>query len=143
MSELIFLALRVLAAVLLYTFLGWALYLIWKSLKAQTDFLSSKGITAIKLGMISPSGEKHIVEFGQPEFFIGRDPDCALLLDDAAVSARHARFSFHRGHWWLEDYRSKNGTRLNDTHLAMPVILANGDIINCGDTTIEVILPES
>ncbi len=142
MSEIVFLALRILAAVLLYAFLGWALYLMWKSLKVQMDFLSSKGVTTIKLGMISLSGEKHIVEFGQPEFFIGRDPDCALLLDDAAVSAQHARFSFHHGHWWIEDCRSKNGTRLNETQLTMPVILANGDTISCGDTTIEIILPE-
>lgn len=142
MSENIFLALRILAAVLLYAFLGWSLYLMWKALKAQADFLSSKGITFIKLGMISPNGEKHIVEFGQPEFFIGRDPDCALLLDDAAVSARHARFSFHHGHWWVEDYRSKNGTKLNESQLSMPVILANGDTISCGATSIEIILPE-
>ena len=142
MSELIFLGLRVLAAVLLYAFVGWAFYLMWKALKAQTDFLSAQKITSIKLGLVSASGEKHIAEFSQPDFFIGRDPDCELLLDDVAVSAHHARLSFHHGHWWLEDKGSKNGTILNDTRLTMPAILANGDTIVCGDTNIETILPE-
>jgi pSer/pThr/pTyr-binding forkhead associated (FHA) protein len=142
MSELIFLGLRVFAAVLLYAFVGWALYLMWRTLKTQTDFLSAKKIPAIKLGLVSASGEKHIAEFSQPDFFIGRDPDCELLLDDVAVSARHARLSFHHGHWWLEDRGSKNGTVLNDSHLTMPAILTNGDTIACGDTSIEIILPE-
>jgi phosphoserine phosphatase RsbU/P len=142
MSELIFLGLRVLAAVLLYAFVGWAFYLIWKALKAQTDFLSAQKITSVKLGLVSASGEKHIAEFSQPDFFIGRDPDCELLLDDVAVSAHHARLSFHHGHWWLEDRGSKNGTMLNDTRLATPAILANGDTITCGDTNIEITLPE-
>jgi pSer/pThr/pTyr-binding forkhead associated (FHA) protein len=142
MSELVFLGLRILAAILLYAFVGWALYLMWSNLKAQTDLLSARKITQIKLGMVSASGEKHVAEFSHPDFFIGRDPDCELLLDDIAVSAHHARLSFHHGHWWIEDRGSKNGTILNDIGLTMPAILTNGDTIVCGDTKIEIILPD-
>ncbi len=142
MSALIFLGLRLLAAILLYAFAGWSFYLMWRTLRAQVDFLSSREISPIKLGLVSAGGEMHIAEFRQADFFIGRDPDCELPLDDTAVSARHARLSYHHGHWWAEDRGSKNGTILNDAPLSMPTILANGDTIVCGDTSLDVILPE-
>ncbi|MDX9992454.1 MAG: FHA domain-containing protein [Anaerolineales bacterium] len=142
MSAFIFLGLRVLAAILLYAFVGWSFYLMWRTLKSQVDFLSSMKIAPIKLGILATNGEKQIVEFQQSDFLIGRDKDCEVFLDDTAVSARHARLSFRHGHWWLEDSGSKNGTILNENRLTMPTILTNGDTIVCGDTGIEIILPE-
>lgn len=142
MSAPILLGLRLLAAILLYAFVGWSFYLMWRTLQAQADFLSARGNTPIKINFVTDGGEEIILDFKQAEFFVGREPECELQLDDSTVSARHARFSFHHGHWWAEDTGSKNGTMLNENLLTMPTIVTNGDTIACGNTTLNVILPE-
>jgi diguanylate cyclase (GGDEF)-like protein len=44
---------------------------------------------------------------------VGRDGGCALLLNDASVSRRHARLAFVDGELRVEDLGSRNGTRVN------------------------------
>jgi hypothetical protein len=142
MSLPILLGLRLLAAILLYAFVGYALYLMWRTLQAQSSSLMERGRTPIKIGMIASDGQETILAFTQAEIFIGREVECELTIDDSAVSARHARLSFHHGHWWAEDAGSRNGTVLNDALLSVPTIITNGDTITCGNTTFDIILPE-
>jgi len=49
----------------------------------------------------------------QGEHSVGRDPACEVVLEDARVSARHARLRFSGGSWVLADLASKNGTFVN------------------------------
>jgi hypothetical protein len=142
MSLPILLGLRLLAAILLYAFVGYALYLMWRTLQAQSVRLMERGQTPIRIGMVAANGQETVLAFTQPEFFIGRESECELFIDDSTVSARHARLSFHHGHWWVEDTGSKNGTVLNETPLTIPTIITNGDTITCGNTTFSVLLPE-
>jgi pSer/pThr/pTyr-binding forkhead associated (FHA) protein len=142
MSAPIFVGLRLLAAILLYAFVGWSFYLMWLMLKSQADFLSSKKIPPITVLLPHLNNEITLVTFEQPELIVGRDSDCEIHLDDSAVSARHARLSFHHGHWWVEDSGSKNGTALNDNPLTVPTIITNGDTISCGNITLTINLPE-
>lgn len=51
--------------------------------------------------------------FMPPAMTIGRDLSCELLLDNLSVSRRHARLSWDRGHFIIEDLDSANGTTLN------------------------------
>jgi adenylate cyclase len=140
MSAPILLGLRLLAAITLYAFLGWSLYLMWRTLQAQIEYVSAQQKASIKLGLFN---SENIFEFSETtELFIGREPECALQLEDITVSARHTHLSFHHGHWWAEDCGSKNGTRLNESLLTLATIITNGDTITCGNTTINVILPE-
>jgi pSer/pThr/pTyr-binding forkhead associated (FHA) protein len=62
-------------------------------------------------------------------------------LDDKAVSALHARLSFHHGQWWAHDLGSRNGTRLNGQRLDAPTVLTTGDEIRCGAARMLVTLP--
>jgi len=55
-------------------------------------------------------------------------------VDDEAISARHARWSFHHNQWWLEDLDSTNGTLLNQEKLTMPTVVMSDDEFKCGDT---------
>lgn len=142
MSAPIFLGLRLLAAILLYAFVGWSFYLMWRSLRAQASSLSAYKTPPLSVHLPLINGETTTLVFDQPELLIGRDVDCALHLDDTAVSARHARLSFHHGQWWLEDNGSKNGTLLNGNRLTVPTILTNGDTIGCGNSNLTIILPE-
>lgn len=138
MSAVILLGLRVLAAVALYAFIGWTLYLLWRSLQQETVFLSSRKVTPLNL-LIQTSGESsQTLRFSQGDILIGRDPQCEVILEDAAASAHHARLTYHHNQWWLEDLQSTNGTKLNNETVQTATIVVNGDTIQCGQTVLLV-----
>ena len=128
------LALRLILAIALYGFLGWALITLWQELKLQANRLSIQkqpGITIeTKLGQDKVS-KSH---FSQNEVMIGRDTNCELSVTDEALSAHHARIIFHHGQWWLEDLNSTNGTFLNQEKLIVPAVVITGDEFKCGNT---------
>jgi pSer/pThr/pTyr-binding forkhead associated (FHA) protein len=136
MSAVLLLGLRVLAAAALYAFIGWTLYLLWRSLQQETVFLSSRKVTPLNL-IIQTSGESsQTLQFSQGDILIGRDPECEVILDDVAASARHARLAYHHNQWWLEDLQSTNGTKLNNETVQTATIVVNGDTIQCGQTVL-------
>ena len=67
------------------------------------------------------------------EATIGRAPECAIVLSDDFISARHARIFERGGRLWVEDLRSTNGTLLNGHRLRRPVALRPGDRLRIGD----------
>ena len=69
---------------------------------------------------------------------IGRNPECALILDDDFASGRHARI-FHRdGAWFVEDLGSTNGTFVGTERLTGPVRVEAGSTLRIGKTVIEL-----
>ncbi|HET8768585.1 MAG TPA: FHA domain-containing protein, partial [Pedococcus sp.] len=69
---------------------------------------------------------------------IGRNPECALVLDDDFASGRHARV-FHRdGAWFVEDLGSTNGTWLGTQRLTEPVRVEAGTSLRIGKTVLEL-----
>jgi pSer/pThr/pTyr-binding forkhead associated (FHA) protein len=80
------------------------------------------------------SDDANPVRFGieKQRTTIGRRKSCAVRLTDNAVSLVHAQIIFTMGEPFLEDLRSKNGTRLNgDTVLRQR--LNDGDMIEIGN----------
>jgi hypothetical protein len=65
---------------------------------------------------------------------IGRSPEADVPIEDRYASGLHARIYHQRGHFYLEDLKSTNGTLLNDTELAGEAELVPGDVIRIGDT---------
>jgi ABC transport system ATP-binding/permease protein len=66
---------------------------------------------------------------------IGRDPSCAIPLDDERVSWRHLRVSRKDGEVELTDLESKNGTFLNGRQLDPGPTYVDGDaLIQLGGT---------
>ena len=63
------------------------------------------------------------------ENVIGRDDDCAVVLDFTGVSRRHARITVEDDRFVLEDLGSKNGTWKNETRVRDAVDLRDGDCI--------------
>lgn len=63
------------------------------------------------------------------EIFVGRDPECEIVVPDRQVSRVHAKFSLKDKGVFLEDMGSKNGTFLNGVLIEAPTILEEGDII--------------
>jgi hypothetical protein len=62
---------------------------------------------------------------------VGRDPGCALVIEDARVSKRHAQLLWTDPGWTLEDLGSKNGTTVNGQP-AVRAELRDGDAISFG-----------
>ncbi len=135
------LILRLLLAILLYAFLGLALYLLWEGLRRQE-------------AQASPQAAILVVEVGEergrrllllPVTAIGRERDNTLVLEDPYTSAHHALIVWREQRWWLEDLGSHNGTQLNGSPVLRPVPLTHGDRIAVGGTVLrfELLEPEA
>lgn len=74
-----------------------------------------------------------IHRLNEGENVIGRDDDCAVILDFSGVSRRHARIMVDGNRYTLEDLGSKNGTFQNDIPVAATAVeLRDGDRIRIG-----------
>jgi DNA-binding winged helix-turn-helix (wHTH) protein len=95
--------------------------------------------------------EKHPDEGKQPVFrllfgdrelalpagrtLLGRDRDCAVFLDDVAVSRHHARIEIVGDAAVIEDLDSKNGTYVNGERITGTVRLSDGAEIQIGSAS--------
>jgi DNA-binding winged helix-turn-helix (wHTH) protein len=78
------------------------------------------------------------VELGPGTNVLGREAGCAVWIDAAGVSRRHAQIRIAAGGAILEDLGSKNGTYLRGRKLQAPTALADGDPIAIGTALITV-----
>ena len=134
MIATVVLLLRLVLAIALYAFLGWALWNLLRELKQQGDRLASQKMPAINLSIKMEQNKETVRQFSQPQILIGRDSKCDLSMMDEALSAHHARLTHHHGQWWLEDLNSTNGTFLNHEKLTTPAVVITGDHFKCGNT---------
>lgn len=77
-------------------------------------------------------GAARLHRLASGENIIGRDDDCAVLLNATGVSRRHAVIRLSGGGAVIEDLGSKNGTWRNGQRLAGPIELRDGDEIRFG-----------
>lgn len=139
MSGSIVLVFRLAMAVALYSFLGWALYLLWRDINKQGNAISSRRVPNIGITIQPASGAQVERHFSQPEIIMGRDPGCDIpIKGDDTISTRHAQLSYHHGQWWVQDLASTNGTFLNQTMINMPTVITSGDEIMCGNAKLLV-----
>jgi pSer/pThr/pTyr-binding forkhead associated (FHA) protein len=138
MSGAIILALRLVLAIALYGFLGWALFILWREIRRQGLTLANRRVPNINLSIRHGQAPAIAKNFTQPNITLGRDPGCDIPLLDDTVSTRHAQLTYHHSQWWLEDLSSTNGTTLNQIIITMPTVLTAGDEIQCGDTRLIV-----
>lgn len=143
MSGTVVLVLRVLTALALYGFLGWALVSLYREVQRQGTLLTNRRIPGISI-MVKQDGKSGALRyFSQAEITIGRDPGCDIPLQDDTISARHAHLAYHHNQWWLEDLASTNGTRLNGVLITQPTVITSGDEIQCGGMGLTISLSEN
>ena len=140
MSGTILFALRIILALSLYAFFGWALYTLWRDVQHQGSILASRKVPNIQISVDRQDNSPIVRHFALPEIFIGRDPNCQVTIDDDTVSARHSRLTYHHSQWWLEDLGSTNGTMLNQERIGTPTVVITGDEIGCGKATLTIAL---
>jgi hypothetical protein len=140
MTALLVLILRFALAIALYAFLGWILSILWRDVKQAGEFLASQKKPGIDVHAKLENGREIQHRYSQTEVTIGRDPNCDIPILDEAVSAHHARISFHHSQWWLEDLASTNGTFIGKARVLVPTVLIAGDEFRCGNThfTVEI-----
>jgi len=94
----------------------------------------------VDLSRPQPPGPRLVSRHGEwllPEGsnLVGRDRDCAVRVNSATLSRRHARIVVTNGEAAVEDLGSKNGTRVNGHRVRQPVALTEGDRIQFGSVT--------
>jgi hypothetical protein len=140
MSGPVVFALRLLLTVSLYAFLVWAFMSLWRDIKLHSSLLAARNIPPISLAFARADQVQQVRHFLRSEVTIGRDPACECPVEDDAVSARHARLSYHHNQWWLEDLESTNGTLINHEKLTLPTVVISGDEFRCGGTSFTISL---
>lgn len=74
---------------------------------------------------------------------LGRAPDCQVLLDNAAISRRHAELQVQGAEVRLRDLDSVNGSWVNEQRLRGTVLLADGDMLRLGEVVLKFFQRES
>ena len=69
---------------------------------------------------------------GSLELVVGRAPDCDVLVDDPAVSLKHAAILWDGQSGLLRELGSSNGTFLNGIRLGSRAVLRSGDELSFG-----------
>ncbi|HEU4534480.1 MAG TPA: FHA domain-containing protein, partial [Polyangiaceae bacterium] len=74
---------------------------------------------------------------------LGRAPDRDLVLGQANVSRRHARFERRGEGWFVVDEGSDNGTFVNGVAIDGPTPVGEGDAVQLGGYRVALSLGES
>jgi predicted ester cyclase/ketosteroid isomerase-like protein len=73
------------------------------------------------------------IDLGTDEVTFGRDKSNVVVINDRALSRRHARLLKNGNGYTLEDLGSTNGTSLNGDLITSPITLKPGDQIGFGE----------
>ena len=73
---------------------------------------------------------------------IGRDADNTITIPDPTISRNHAKLSFQKGYWAVEDLQSANGIMVNGSRVER-LILKSGDTFHLVDILFSFIERES
>ncbi len=150
LSTLFFL-LRLLLAILLYTFVGGVVYLLWQDLRranaAARGREQRRGRLVIVASRLPPTGSIGGLPSPAagdsfpllPLTSLGRAPTNTIALADDTASLEHALISWRSGKWWLEDLGSRNGTRLNGDPVMEPTVISAGDLIALGQAEFKLV----
>ncbi|MEA3309606.1 MAG: FHA domain-containing protein [Chloroflexota bacterium] len=126
------LVLRLLLSLILYAFLGLALYVLWRNLQVDAQPPREPTPTPAHL-----RGEDEQLFTLQPFTSVGRAASNIIVLTDPFASNHHALISWREADWWLEDRESHNGTFLNREVVTAPVPLTTGDALMFGETELQ------
>lgn len=133
--------LRLLAAAILYAFLGVLLLMLWRDTAPAPSRAGDDLLPAGRLVVVE--GGQTLLEIGKEYPLrrlntLGRAPTCTIVLPDNFASVEHAHIIHRDGCWWLEDRHSRNGTAVNDVPISEAIVLSAGDVIGIGSIRLRV-----
>lgn len=90
------------------------------------------------LKFIDSDGEQQSAQFSSVHVNIGRHSDNDLSIPDSRISRDHIRINRIESDFYVEELGSSNGTRINGIEIIEPVLIAEGDELDCGGFVITV-----
>jgi ABC transport system ATP-binding/permease protein len=101
--------------------------------------MSDRGLLGILEVRIARGGQDDLPLY-QPVLKMGRAKSNDVILDDPNVSGQHARLTWGRDGWQVEDVGSTNGTVVNGQRLAsrQGVGLRPGDVVQMGGFSMQI-----
>ena len=143
-AEVVIFILRLLTALSLLGFMLALFVIVWRGLRQADGKLQLPRCEYGRLTRLSPALDEKESEAQhhelQPITTLGRSASNTIVVNDDFASAEHARIVLEHGRWWLEDRRSRNGTRLNDAVITLRRTLADGDVIGIGKVNFRLAL---
>ncbi len=94
-------------------------------------------LPTLQLVAMLPHGGEVACPLGLTSVVVGTDPECDLVLDDRAVSRRHARFTLTERGVLVRDLDSKNGTSIGGVDVREGY-LASTSFARIGGATLRV-----
>ncbi len=137
MSEELLFALRALAVMFLYAFLGGLFYLLWRDNRAAARQSAAQQRPYGRLVVVNAPDGHPPEKTAFPLYALttlGRALTNSVVVPDTYASYEHATLTLRGGRWWLQDQNSSNGTTLNGQPVTEPTVIAAGDIIGVGRT---------
>lgn len=131
---------RVAFIVALYLFLVLLGILLWRELRARGARATERA--PADLLVMDPAGTgldpgERIPLLAQST--IGRSRENDVTLDDAVISAQHARLTWNGRGWVIEDLNSTNGTFVNGKQVDRPRAVKQGDVIDLGSVKMKLV----
>ena len=134
-NTIVLFVLRILILLTLWAFIGVAIRYILRErrLRPVSHPIPAALVRLDADGQAAQGVGSHYPLSSRAPVWIGRDPNCAVRVDNEFVSLRHARIIWlaEKHAWWIEDHNSHNGTQVNDARV-MRSELNNADIISIG-----------
>jgi pSer/pThr/pTyr-binding forkhead associated (FHA) protein len=124
-------------AISLYGFLGFTIWVQWRSLN---ETRSGQEAAQTPLFVLINQSDKKKEEFSKADIYIGRESTSDLMVNNETISLQHARIFYKNGQWLLEDLNSTNGTYINDERVFTPTVLVAGDLVAFGNEIFEVVV---
>lgn len=94
--------------------------------------------TAGRLVVVEGTLRGTSLPLGSSAILIGRSPSCTLVIDDIALSSRHARLFPQFGGWVIEDLGSTNGTFVAGQRITEPTAVPLGAQVRVGTNVLEL-----
>lgn len=131
---------RVAFIVALYLFLLLLAILLWRELRVRGSKATERAPADLLVMEPSDTGldpGERIPLLSQST--VGRSRENEVTLDDAVVSAQHARLTWNGRGWVVEDLNSTNGTFVNGQPVERPVPVRQGDVIEFGPVKVKLV----
>jgi hypothetical protein len=94
--------------------------------------------SAARLVVVEGTLRGTTLPLGTSSILIGRAPSCTLVIEDIALSSRHARLFPQAGGWMIEDLGSTNGTFVGRQKIDQPTPVPIGTQVRVGTNVLEL-----
>lgn len=96
-----------------------------------TDVEAASFPTVHRGKVLTPLGGGASIPLTTERIVIGRSDESDLQIGDASVSGKHCELLYDGSWWWITDFKSRNGTRVNGKPITRRQI-GDGDVISIG-----------